>query len=104
MTTAKLYYECHVNFEAFIDEEQREALITIAKPYGFHVAKLVMVKGEKAKDSFATLRGEDYEGVLVTMAQFIMDARQEGFKPTRYKIEDTLLDSRKQGDFLQLLG
>lgn len=94
-----LYYECHVTFEPVFGD-QLERLREVCAEHQFRVADLLMRKRPRATaqrsrdDTFATGRSRDYEALVMRMAQLVRAAQTAGFKVWRYKIEDTLLDSR----------
>ena len=94
----RLYYEAHVNL-APVSPAGREALAGAAQPYGFHLAKLLMEKGRLAEDAFLTARSGKYEDIESRLRWLVQALRERGYVVRRYKIEDTLLDSR-HGDVL----
>lgn len=96
-----LYYECHVTIEP-LTGPALDNLKSTAKTFGFRVADLLMVKADgstekSSRDSFCTTRGELYEDVVKRMLGLIAVLHFDGVKIRRYKIEDTLLDSRRTG-------
>lgn len=106
--TTDLYFECHVTIEPVFDEKL--ALVTeLAKGRHFRVADLLMRKRkedtpERSKfDTFCTGHSKDYDDLSVRMQLLIDDLESAGFKVWRYKIENTLMDS-KYSDVLGLLG
>ena len=80
----------------------------ISREYGFKVADLLMQKraedsAERSRhDTFTTGRSKSYEDIHTRMVGLIKALQKAGFKVWRYKIEDTVLDS-KMGDLLRLL-
>ncbi len=106
--TTKLYFECHVTIDPVFDE-RRAIASAIAQCYKFKLAKLIMEKGGELKqselDTFMTGHGQDYKDLEERMVSLIEHLNRGGmFKVRRYKIENTLLDSRPQGDPLKLLN
>lgn len=102
-----LYYECHITIDPVFGEE-RDRLARIIKPFKFKLAKLVMKKskGDEYKDSqldtFMTGHGKYYSKLKVRMVNCIEVAKIEGYNIRRYKIEDTIIDSKHE-DLLELI-
>jgi len=96
---AKYYYEVHVTIEPVFDDKLEQARL-IAEKYKFRVANLLMKKREKdteersAKDTFMTGHGKLYRDVATRVIGLVKELHAEGFKVWRYKIEDTMIDSR----------
>jgi hypothetical protein len=92
---SKLYYEVHVTIYPPLISEV-ELLIKEAETYGFRMAKLFKVSDGTGhnKDAFFTTRGEEYSDVYSRMVVFIQRLGAMGFIVQRFKIEDTLLDSK----------
>ena len=105
--TAVLYYEAHVTIEPVFDGKL-ELLKEIAKSYNFRVADLLMKKREEDSelrskhDTFMTGHSKSYADIAIRLQQLIVKAKDNGFTVWRYKIEDTLLDSRVE-DKLKLI-
>lgn len=80
----------------------------IVSIYNFRVADLLMKKRaidteERSKnDTFCTGHSKDYEDIHRRMVDLIGHLQEAGFKVWRYKLEDTILDSRNE-DVLGLL-
>lgn len=93
------YYECHVTIEPVFDE-RLESFNNVCQRHGFRVAKLLMKTREVDKferspyDSFCTSRSSSFDEMKQRMIALINDLIEHDFKVWRYKIEDTLLDSR----------
>lgn len=108
VTKAKLYYEAHVTIEPVFDEA-RERADVLAQKHGFKLAKLLMQKrqvdvAERSKfDTFMTGHDTILERITERTSSLVTDLRAAGFTVWRYKLEDTLLDSRTR-DELNLLG
>ena len=104
-----LYYEAHVTVEPIFDGPQLTLFTSLCKARQFLPAKLLMQRRatdtpeRSSKDSFCTGRGTDRADLTDRMVELIQSLRVNGFKVWRYKIEDTLLDSR-HSDVLGLLG
>jgi hypothetical protein len=96
-----LYYEAHVTIEPVWDERLAE-FKRIAEDEDFRVADLLMQKRvedtpERSKfDSFCTGRNNDRHALTGNMIRLILNLKAAGFQVWRYKIEDTLMDSRYQ--------
>lgn len=107
--TARLYYEAHVTIEPVFDK-RLEFACAIAKQNNFKMADLLMKKREQEtesrskNDTFMTGHGKDYADIKSNLINLILTLQLYGFKVWRYKIEDTLLDSRHDGDALMLLA
>lgn len=80
----------------------------ISQEFGFSVADLLMQKRsidspERSRcDTFTTGHSKSYEDIYTRMVGLIKSLQNAGFKVWRYKIEDTVLDSRMR-DLLGLL-
>ena len=95
----ELYLEAHVTIEPVFGE-QLAAVGIIAKTCGFRVADLLMQKDRKAtpersdKDTFMTGHSKSRSDIETRTKDLVMRLQQCGIKVWRYKIEDTMLDSR----------
>ena len=104
---ARLYYEAHVTIEP-VFEDDLERTRAIAQRHGFKPAELLMKKraqdtAERSKyDTFCTGRGKSYIELESRMMALIADLKADDFKVWRYKIEDTICDSRSE-DVLKIL-
>lgn len=104
---SKLYYEAHITIEPVFDEDLARAK-PFAELYGFRVAELLMKKREEGTetrskyDTFMTGHGKEYYDIQNRTACLVKVLQDAGFKVWRYKIEDTILDSRSN-DELNLL-
>lgn len=107
MPIARLYYECHITVEPLYEATRQAEFAETCADFGFRPAKLLMQKGNTLetshRDAFATTRGSDYDDVRSRMERCIIAIRSKGISVWRYKIEDTLLDSRDDKDPLSLL-
>lgn len=103
----KLYLEAHVTIEPVFDERRAEAA-EIAKLYNFKLAHLLMKKEREAteersdRDTFMTGHGKFESEIIERTQNLVKHLKQEGFKVWRYKVEDTILDSKLE-DIYNLL-
>lgn len=99
---ARLYFEAHVTIDPVFDN-QRAVANTIAERNGFKLAKLLMekdgVRSPSTLDTFMTAHGKDYDDIFVRTGNMVIELLDAGFVVRRYKIEDTLLDSRHDSAF-----
>jgi hypothetical protein len=98
-----LYYESHITIDPVYYEDLEEFKRLAAK-YNFRVAELLMSKGgEKGvpstQDSFCTSRSKDYTKITNDTIAMVAALQQVGFHVRRYKIEDTLVDSKIEDRF-----
>ncbi len=104
---SKLYYEAHVTIEPVFDS-RRSFADSLAKTCGFKLAELLMQKRsvdseERSKnDTFMTGHSKNYADLQSRLIRLVHSLQVYGYKVWRYKIEDTLLDSRNK-DELRLL-
>lgn len=97
--TVPLYLEAHVTIEPVFDE-RREKAAEIAASFGFRLADLLMKKEREAteqrsdKDTFMTGHSQSKSDINSRTIRLVATLTAEGFKVWRYKIEDTLVDSR----------
>lgn len=102
--TVKYYLESHITIEPVFDE-RREAAALLAKPYNFKLAHLLMQKEREAtaersdRDTFMTGHSKSRRDIIERTKQLVMVLKANGFKVWRYKIEDTLIDSRNEDVF-----
>lgn len=93
-------YECHVTIEPVLDEVQLDQLRAIAKQHRFRVAELLMVKRpndtpERSKyDTFMTMNTDSRDDVFKYCKALVEHLKTTNFKVWRYKIEQTLVDTR----------
>lgn len=96
---AKHYFETHVTIEPIFDERLSEAA-EIAKKHGFKIANLLMKKREEDTeerskyDTFMTGHGRNIFSVTNKVRSLVTELKEKSFKVWRYKIEDTVMDSR----------
>lgn len=102
-----LYYECHVTIEPVFDD-RLELFKKVCATQNFRVADLLMQKRAEdtpersAKDSFCTGHSQNLFEIQDRMVNLVEALQRWGFEVWRYKIEDCVIDSRKE-DVLELL-
>lgn len=96
-----LYFECHVTIDPVYGAKY-EGFKRICDSLGFKIANLVMKRSSvtarerpNEEDEFCTARDSNYDDMRERMKQLIEVLQRNGFRVRRYKIEDTLIDSRK---------
>lgn len=95
---AKLYYEAHVTIDP-VPEERRAAVQMLADPFGCKLAKLLMQKGQPSNlDTFMTCHGRDLGQMEARVSGLVKRLQGVGLRVRRYKIEDTLMDSRNDDE------
>lgn len=100
---SQLYYEVHVTTDP-VPESLRNVFLGICERHGFRIASLLMEKpGEGLVsydgDAFCTARSRYYSEAENRMVALMLDLDKAGIVLRRYKIEDTLLDSRVENKF-----
>lgn len=93
------HYECHVT-TAYVSPfvVNYDSLFLIANDHKFKLAKLYKWNKEISElDTFMTAHSDSFEELKTEMYKLIEDLYCYGFRVTRYKIEEILLDS-KRGD------
>lgn len=94
---AKLYFESHVTIDP-IHEHQKSFVEGLCEQQGFKLAKLFMRKDfkdhEHQDDAFMTGHGKDLLDIKQRTVDLVRTLQCSGFVVRRYKIEDTVLDSR----------
>ena len=104
MDLTKLYYECHITIEPVFDD-RLDKLTEIVKEFGFKPANLLMQKRkedtpERSKyDTFCTGHGKIYVELANRMLDCIEELKKHEYKVWRYKIEDTICDSKHEDIF-----
>ena len=98
----KLYYESHVTVDPLEGLELNKFKST-CNNYGFKVAELLMVKEgfglvNSDKDSFCTTRSKNFDDISKRTKLLIYELNMVNIKVRRYKIEDTLIDSKISDD------
>lgn len=96
---SELYYECHVTIEPVFDARLAEADL-IAKKHGFRIADLLMQKRstdtpERSKhDTFMTGTNVSFSVLQNSMLDLIKELQAAKYCVWRYKIENTIMDSK----------
>ncbi len=100
--TTELYFEAHVTLDPVFGST-RERLAEVAKVYGFRVADLLMRKTAggpavpSAEDAFMTARSVRYDDIRERTVGVVQALQRAGFSVRRYKVENTLVDSKAKG-------
>lgn len=103
-----LTYESHVTVEPVFGL-RLDAMTVIAKAHGFKVADLLFQKREtdtptrNKNDTFCTGHGKTFEDLQTRMIHLCKELRANEYAVHRYKIEAVQLDTKFQGDTLNLL-
>lgn len=106
--SAQYYLESHITIEPVFDERQKQAEF-IAGKYDFKMAHLLMQKERAStaersnRDSFLTGHSKSRTNIQTRTMNLVADLQNAGFKVWRYKIEDTLIDSKFE-DVWHVLG
>ena len=102
---ARLYFEAHITIDP-VDEEKRAALQELidVPECRFKLAKLVMDKeGTPSKlDTFCTGHSRSLSDIKSRVVNTVQTLKANGYYVRRWKIEDTLFDSRS-GDTLEMM-
>lgn len=99
---SQLYFECHVTLEPVVGD--RLALLErLSHVRGFRVATFLMQKDESTPDAFTSSRSRNYTDILTRMMLLIHNCADVGLIVKRYKIENTILDSKFEGDILKIV-
>lgn len=100
---ARLYYEAHITIDP-VPEDQRPKVQGLLAPYNFKLAKLLMQKGEpSAIDTFATGHGKELQDIKTRLLEAVYTLHANGHTVRRWKIEDTLFDSRHGDTFRSMM-
>lgn len=100
----RLYLEAHVTIEPVFDE-RREQAAEIAQRYKFKLADLLMKKRAEdtaersGKDTFMTGHSKSKVDIAARTMALVRTLQASGFKVWRYKVEDTLIDSRNADEW-----
>lgn len=96
-----LYFECHITIEPVIGPGLF-FIKNLASEHNFRVADLLMQKRphdtpERSKfDTFMTGHSKDYRDIELRMKRLVKALQSAGYKVWRYKIENTIIDSRSE--------
>jgi len=102
-----LYLEAHITIEPVFDERREEAS-RLAKEFGFRLADLLMKKRSEEtaqrsdKDTFMTGHSKSFDDIQQRLMKLVLGLKKQGFQVWRYKVENTLMDSRYQ-DVLSII-
>ena len=97
----KYYYESHITIDPVFDEA-RDTVAEFASMHNFKLAKLIMRKREAdaetpaQDDTFMTGHSRKFKDIEQRTKDLVIMLNTAGFKVRRYKIEDTILDSRME--------
>lgn len=103
LDTDYFYFESHITIEP-VFSERLELANQIAEKHGFRVADLLMMRDRDStekrsnKDTFMSARDNSYKKISEATINLVLDLQKNGFQVWRYKIEDTLIDSRISDD------
>lgn len=101
--TSDLYFEAHVTMDP-VPQSDRDRVQDLIEPFGFRLAKLLMQKGEPSNiDTFCTAHSRSYSTLVLKVTDCVRALRAAGINVRRYKIEDTVIDSRSS-DVLMVLA
>lgn len=95
------YYEAHITIEPVFGE-QLFNFQELCLDFGFQASDFLLKKRpqdtpERSQyDQFCTTRDQDLDSIQTRMASLISKLKVAGYKVWRYKIEDTLIDSRHE--------
>ncbi len=94
--TTELYFESHITFEprekTDVELKLSDLEETAAK-FGFKIANFAMYKPDAPEPKkFCSTRSKDYTDILKRTMTMYSHLGAIGYKVTRYKIENTLLD------------
>ncbi len=92
-------FECHITTEYVApDDPSHDRLRDMTSALQFRLASLHMSKGGKNVlsdyDTFMTGHSDTKQDIMNRMKWLVRDLNGNGFKVTRYKIEEVLFDSR----------
>jgi len=97
-------YESHVTVNPPASENERKTLEEFAINHQFRLSRLFMQKDmPSTEDAFMTGHGTCYEDIILRTAALVSEMRDSGYVVRRYKIEQTLVDS-KVCDSMRLLN
>jgi hypothetical protein len=94
-----LYLEAHITIEPVFDDE-RERAAAIGRAHGFKLAHLLMQRERRStaqrsnRDTFMTGHSKFCDDIQNRTRACVLALKVAGFSVWRYKIENTVLDSR----------
>ena len=91
-----LYYEIHVTIDYPTWNVVWDDLKAMALAQGFRMGDLFMLKGgeRQQRDVFFTSRSREFADATRKTYDFTRSLKRAGYKVIRYKIEDTVMDSK----------
>lgn len=96
----RLYYEAHITVAPYTQGSVLDASMQAAcKKYGMRVSTFLMFHSEAQPDAFTSIRDKNLDSIKARMSGAVKFLRMNGHTVKRFKIEDTVLDS-KHGDEL----
>src|SRR6478736_199900 len=101
MTETRLYYEAHINFPHPTEEQAEKVREICSRQMFWKMATFEMHK-DQVPTGFCTGRNRVKEEIQAEVLQVITEMEAAGIEVLRWKIEDTVLDS-KYGDSLSML-
>jgi hypothetical protein len=97
---ARLYYEAHITVEPYEQGSTLDDVMKYAcKAFDMKVATFLMFHTDKPADGFVNLRAPTYDEIYSRLRSAVSYLEHAGHKIKRYKIEDTLFDSRAGDKF-----
>ena len=94
-----LYYEAHITIDP-VPEEHRYLVEALGVPHKFKLAKLLMEKqgvlSPSTLDTFMTAHGTSLDDMIERVKGMVLSLQKNFYKVKRYKIEDTVSDSRTE--------
>lgn len=99
-----LYFESHITIEPVFGDDQERASV-IAREFGFRLADLLMRRRKEDTpsrskfDTFMTTRATKFQDISERTQDCVRKLQENGFAVWRYKIEDTLVDSKTWDEF-----
>lgn len=97
--TTELYFESHITIEPVFDSD-RVRVAEIMRPFKFKLADLLMKKRSEdtevrsKNDTFTTGHSKDFEDLRNRTVLAVKELQKSGYKVWRYKIENTIIDSK----------
>jgi hypothetical protein len=96
---ARLYYEAHITVEPYMEGSKLDnSMKRACEKFHMRVSKFLMFhEGGEQPKAFTSMRDEKFQDIYDRLFLAVNYLEQYGHKVLRYKIEDTLFDS-KHGD------
>ena len=97
---SRLYYEAHITIEPQVGATFADRLGDAAGEKGWRMSTFAMFKpGQPQPDAFISYRDKSLRSIVEAVQDMVRTLERRGFTVLRWKIEDTLFDS-KRGDAL----